>query len=183
MNFHAVDRAAPAVLPSLARATFAAVLLFYFWNSAMTKIGPGPFGFLQPSVAAYAQIFPKTMESIGFDISKLGLFHWAVAVAGTMAEFILPALIVVGLFTRLAALGMIGFVLMQSIVDIWGHGVSAATIGAWFDGPSDGTILDQRAFWLLGFTVLILLGPGPISLDRLVFGRSQSNHRTDTIQA
>ena len=171
MNFHALDRAAPAILPSLARATFAAVLLFYFWNSALTKIGPGPFGVLQPSVAAYAQIFPKTMESVGFDISQLGLFHWTVAVAGTMAEFILPALIVLGLLTRLAALGMVGFVLVQSFVDIYGHGVSPATIGLWFDGPSDSAILDQRALWMGMFTTLILLGAGPLSLDRLLFNR------------
>jgi putative oxidoreductase len=172
------DKSAPTILPTLARAIFAAVLLFYFWNSALTKIGPGPFGFLHPSVAAYAQIFPKTMEGVGFDISKLGLFHWAVAVAGTMAEFILPALITIGLFTRLAALGMVGFVLMQSIVDIWGHGVSTATIGAWFDGPSDGTILDQRAFWLLGFAVMILMGAGPFSVDRLIFGRPKATSTT-----
>ncbi|GHC48772.1 DoxX family protein [Neogemmobacter tilapiae] len=168
------NQAGLAILPTLARIIFAAVLLFYFWNAALTKIGPGPFGLLSPSVAAYAQIFPKTMESLGYDISQLGLFHWAVAVAGTLAEFMLPALIVLGLLTRLAALGMVSFVMMQSWVDVHGHGVSAETIGAWFDGPSDGTILDQRALWMLLFAVLILLGPGPLSVDRLVFGRRVS---------
>jgi putative oxidoreductase len=168
------NKAAPAILPSLGRFVFAAVLLFYFWNSALTKIGPGPFGFLHPSVAAYAQIFPKTMESVGFDISQLGLFHWAVAVAGTVAEFALPAMIVLGLLTRLAALGMVGFVLVQSWVDIHGHGVSTETIGRWFDGPSDSALMDQRALWMVVFAALILLGGGPLSLDRLLFHRLAS---------
>jgi putative oxidoreductase len=42
----------------------------------------------------------------------MSIFHWAVVVAGTLAEFILPLLIVIGLFTRLAAFGMIGFVIV-----------------------------------------------------------------------
>jgi putative oxidoreductase len=42
------DRLTPfgdAVLPTLARLTFAGVLLIYFWNSGMTKLGDGMFGF------------------------------------------------------------------------------------------------------------------------------------------
>ena len=34
---------APGVLPTLARLVFAGVLLFYFWGSGLTKIGPGAF--------------------------------------------------------------------------------------------------------------------------------------------
>ena len=84
----------------------------------------------------------------------------------------MPLLIVLGLLTRLAALGMIGFVLLQSLTDIVGHGADAATVGAWFDRASDALILDQRAFWLLALLVLVLNGAGPLSLDRLLFARS-----------
>jgi putative oxidoreductase len=77
-------------------------------------------------------------------------------------------LIVLGLLTRLAALGMVGFVVMQSLTDILGHAAGPETIGTWFDPASDALILDQRAFWMLVFLVLILKGAGPISADRFL---------------
>ena len=154
-------------LPTLARFTFAAVLLFYFWNSAKTKLGDGIMGFLSPSDNGYIQIFPKTVEALGYDTSQLGAFHWLVVVAGTWAEFILPFLILIGLFTRLASIGMVGFVVVQSIVDVTGHGVAGKTLGAWFDGPSNALIMDQRLMWMMVFAVLIVKGAGPLSVDRL----------------
>nr|WP_272490687.1 DoxX family protein [Mesobacterium pallidum] len=162
-----------ALLPIAARFLFAAVLLVYFWRSGTTKLGDGLFGFLSPSTGAYAQIFPKTFEAVGYDASQLGLFHWAVVTAGTWAEFILPLLIVLGLFTRLASLGMIGFVVVQSLTDLYGHGgiEHAATLGAWFDRAPDGVILDQRAFWVFGLSVLVIKGAGALSVDHLLTAR------------
>lgn len=149
------------LLPTLARLIFAGVLLGYFWASALTKFA-GPFA---PSTGAYGQIFPRAFDAVGFDESRLGLWHWAVALAGGYAELILPALIVLGLLTRFAALGMMGFVVVQSLTDVFGHGVAA---GGWFDRASDGVILDQRAFWLLLLAVLLGKGAGPVSADRLL---------------
>jgi putative oxidoreductase len=60
---------------------------------------------------------------------------------------------------------MIGFVLVQSLTDIWGHGAAA---GAWFDRASDALSLDQRALWVLLLVVLVLKGAGPLSADRLL---------------
>lgn len=156
------------LLPIVARFSFAAVLLIYFWNSAKTKIGDGLFGFLTPSDTAYIQIFPKAFEAAGYDSSQLSAFHWLVAVAGTSAELVLPLLILIGLFTRLAALGMIGFIIVQSIVDVTGHGVGGSDLGAWFDGASDALILDQRLLWVSVLTILVLKGAGVISVDRLL---------------
>jgi putative oxidoreductase len=158
------------LLPTLARLIFAAVLAGYFWASGMTKLGDGLLGVFSPSTGAYAQIFPKAFEAVSYDASQLGIFHWAVVVAGTLAEFILPALIIVGLLTRLAAVGMIGFVIVQSLTDLYGHGgiEHAATLGAWFDRLPDGVILDQRAFWRLALVTLVLKGAGPVSLDALL---------------
>lgn len=166
-----LNRLGDQALPLLARFVFAAVLLMYFWNSGLTKLGDGIFGILSPSSGAYVQIFPRAMEAAGYDKSQLSLFHWAVVTAGTLAEFILPFLIVIGLLTRLAALGMIGFVVVQSLTDLFGHGGIAhdGTLGAWFDRVPDGLILDQRAFWVLCLATLVLKGAGALSADRLLF--------------
>ena len=153
------------LLPTLARIVFAGVLLIYFLNSGMTKLGDGIMGIFSPSVGAYAQIFPKAIEAAGYDTSALSLWHTLVVLGGTWAEFILPVLIVIGLLTRLAALGMIGFVVVQSLTDVIGHGAVDA-VGAWFDRFSDAVILDQRAFWILALLVLVIKGAGPLSVDR-----------------
>jgi len=155
-------------LPTLARFSFAAVLLVYFWNSAKTKLGDGMLGIFNPNENAFIQVFPKKMEEYGYDISAFGGFDTLVVTAGTIAEFLLPALIVIGLLTRIAAMGMIGFVIVQSTVDIYGHMVGAQTIGGWFDGPSDSLILDQRLLWMVMLAVLVVKGAGPLSLDRLL---------------
>lgn len=164
------ERSGPIILPTLARFTFAATLLGYFWASALTKTGAGLFGVFNPSLGAYAQIFPKAMEAASYDVSQLGGFHTLVVIAGSLAEFILPLLLVVGLFTRLTALGMIGFVIVQSLTDLFGHGGIAhhETLGAWFDRIPDSLILDQRLFWMAVLITLVIKGAGPLSLDRLL---------------
>jgi putative oxidoreductase len=149
------------LVPTLARLVFAGVLFGYFWASAMTKLD----GVFTPSMGSYAQIFPKAFEAVGYDASQMGLWHRLVVLAGSWAEFVLPVLILVGLLTRLAALGMVGFVVVQSLTDIYGHGAAA---GAWFDRASDALILDQRAFWVFLLVVLVLKGAGPLSADRLL---------------
>ncbi len=156
---------APWFLPTLARFTFAATLLIYFWNSARLKIGEGVFGFLDIS-RAYGQIFPKAFEAAGYDDEAMSGFQWLVALAGTWAEFVLPLLIVIGLFTRLAAVGMIGFIIVQSITDVVGHDIEK--YGVWFDRLSDGVIMDQRLFWVTVLLILVTRGAGPFSVDRLL---------------
>lgn len=167
-----LDGAAPEVLPTLARASFAAVLLFYFWSSALTKLGPGPLGFLSPSDGAYIQVFPRAFEAAGYDVSQMSSFHYLVVLAGTLAELVLPLLITLGLFTRLAALGMIGFVVVQSLTDVVGHGVGGDDLGRWFDAASGALILDQRLLWVMLLAVLVAQGAGPLSLDRLLKRRA-----------
>lgn len=163
-----------------ARIVFAAVLFVYFFNSALTKIGDGVFGFLSIADNAYFQILPTVVERYEFDASQIPFVPYKIIVmAGTYAEFILPVLIILGLFTRLAALGMIGFVVVQSYVDVVFHGADEKTIGGWFDRLSDATILDQRTLWVFLLVYLVVRGPGLISLDT-VLGRHapQSSSRT-----
>jgi putative oxidoreductase len=182
--FAPLDRASGPVLTTTGRLIFAATLFPYYFNSGLQKLGDGFVGLFQPSASAYVTIFPKAFEAAGYDVSQLGFFHWAVAFAGTWAELILPVLILLGLLTRLAALGMIGFVVVQSWVDIVGHGIAAADIGAWFDRVPSAAILDQRAFWVFLLLVLVFKGAGPLSLDRLVGSRLQgmSALRTSSVQ-
>jgi len=163
-----LDALAPALLPTLARLVFLLVLFWYFINSGLTKLGDGVFGFLAPSTGAYVQIFPKALEAVSYDTSQLSVLHWGVATAGTIAEFVLPVLIIIGLFTRLAALGMIGFIAVQSLTDIYAHGLGAGDIGSWFDNNASALILDQRAFWVFLLVVLIMRGAGPLSVDARV---------------
>jgi len=170
--FGPVERIGTRLLPLGARFVFAATLLSYYWHSAATKLGDGTLG---PAMGAYAQVFPRQFEAVGYDATRLSDFHWLAVVAGTWAEFALPALIVLGLATRLAALGMVGFVLLQSLTDIFGHGMTdAATLGAWFDRFPGSVIMDQRLFWVFILSVLAIRGAGALSLDAVLRRRTAS---------
>jgi putative oxidoreductase len=173
-----VEPMSTPVLTTMARFIFAAVLLMYFWNSGLTKIPDGLGNLVSPSFNAFAQIYPKGAEAAGYDITQATAFQKAVILAGTWSEFILPALVVLGLFTRAAALGMIGFVIIQSLTDVIGHG---GETGAWFDNLSDATILDQRAFWVFLLLYLVFKGGGPLSLDRFIL-RSETSLYQDDLQ-
>lgn len=157
----------PWFLPLLARFSFAAVLSVYYWNSGLAKLSDGLFGFLQPTINAYVQIFPTITEAAGYDVDQISWVFTPIALLGSWAEVILPALIIVGLFTRGAALAMVGFVIVQSVVDVYGHNIDAVTRGAWFDGYSDSLVLDQRLLWVTILLVIAVKGAGWLSLDRL----------------
>jgi putative oxidoreductase len=171
--FDRVERLGDWILPLSARFLFAAVLLVYFWKSALTKFGDGFFGFLLPSDGAYIQIFPKYIESVGYDFDQLTLYHWAFAFAGMWAELLLPLLIVLGLFTRLAALGMIGFIAVQSFTDVYIAGHSHW--GQWFDNIAEYDpaikgigLADIRIFWVFILAILVTKGAGALSADALL---------------
>ena len=89
-----LDKIGDWALPSLARLVFAAVLLRYFWTSALTKLD-GPLGVTD---GGYGQIFPRAFDAVGFDSSALGSFHYLVVLFGAWAEILLPLAIVIGLF-------------------------------------------------------------------------------------
>ncbi len=147
------------------RGIFILLLLPYYINSALTKLDG--FGL---SAGAFAQILPPIAEQYLYDTSAIPFFPWHLIVwAGTLAELILPVLIVVGLFTRLAALGMIGFVVVQTVVDVVFHG---AALGALANGLP-GELIDQRMLWIAVLGALVMAGAGKLSLDRVL--KSQCN--------
>ncbi len=155
----------PWLLTTAARFSFTSVTLLFFWTSGKTKVGDSIFS---PSFGSYAQIFPKKLESLGYDESLMSGLDTLIVLLGTYAEFLLPALIALGLFTRLASVGMIGFIGMMSIVDVYGHNADATTTGAMFDRLPYGLIMDQRLLWVFLLLVLVIKGGGPISLDYIL---------------
>ncbi len=154
-----------------ARFVFAGVLMVYYLHSASLKVGSGITGFFQPSFSAYIQILTEqVMVSYDLEIANVPFYLKVVVYMGTYAEFLLPILIVVGLFTRVAALGMIVFICVQSYVDVFLLGVDASTVGALFDRESGSAIVDQRTLWIFVLLVLVVKGGGALSLDRLFSG-------------
>ncbi|MDP2494860.1 DoxX family membrane protein [Shimia thalassica] len=148
------------IVPTLARLVFVAVLLMYYWNSATLKIDGSIF---MPSAGAFGQIFPKAAEAAVYDVSQMNILQRLVIFLGTVAEFVLPLLLLIGLLTRLSALAMIGFVMVQTLVDVTGHGVK---LGVLFDNTQ--TLIDERTLWVFLFAIIALKGAGPLSLDRLL---------------
>ena len=167
--FSRIERA-DWLLPTLARFLFAAILLVYYWNSGLTKLGDGLPGLFNPSMSAPTpRSSLKATEAVTYDVTKLSLFHHLTVLAGTWAEFLLPiAHHPRACSSRLAALGMIGFIAVQSLTDLYGHGgiEHDGTLGAWFDKAPDAIILDQRALWVFLLLVIVVKGAGPLSLDR-----------------
>lgn len=152
-----------------ARLVFSSVLLVFFVNSAMTKLGSGFPDMFIPAVGAYAQILPTIAEAAGYDPKNIGLFPWKLIVlAGTYAEFLLPIMLLIGLFTRFTALSLIGFIVVMSVVDVQFHGLDAKSIGMMFDRVQDGIIADQRLLWIFLLVYLVIRGAGPISVDALI---------------
>ncbi len=156
-----VEMQAFDLLALVARLIFLVTLFYFFWSSAMTKFD----GFLQLSSGAYYQIFPKAFERAGYDATAMSFWQDLVVYAGSLAEVVLPILIVIGLLTRLSALAMIGFIIVMSITDVWGHGVE---FGQWMDNSPYGLIADQRLYWLLLLLILFIIGGGWLSLDKLI---------------
>ena len=83
------------------------------------------------------------------------------AVAGTFGELFFPTLLVLGLFTRVGALGLFAVNLM-AVVSYWhvlgGEGYEAA--------------LAQHVLWGCMILVIMAFGAGPVSLDRLLGRRT-----------
>ncbi len=152
-----------------ARLVFSSVLLVFFVNSAMTKVGSGFPDMFIPAVGAYAQIIPHIAEAAGYDPSQIAVFPWKLIVlAGTYAEFILPIMLLIGLFTRFTALALIGFIVVMSIVDVTLHNLDPKSVGFVFDRMQDAIIADQRLLWIFPLIYLVLRGAGPLSADGII---------------
>jgi putative oxidoreductase len=134
-TFAALDRI-PYWLIALAARVFPAAI---FWQSGQTKVAGWH---LKPSAIA---LFQNEYQLPIIDPT-------AAAYLSAFGEHIFPVLLVLGLATRLAALGLL---FMTAVIEIFVYP------GAW---PTHGV-------WATCFLALIARGAGEISLDHLVAHR------------
>jgi putative oxidoreductase len=168
--FGAIEKALDGWFLALsARLVFASVLLLYYLHSVGTKVHDGFPGIFIVADNAYYQILPPVIEAAGYDASNIAIFPWKIiAYLGTYAEFALPLLIVSGLFTRIASVGMIIFIFVQSFVDVQFHQIGAEATGGLFDRFPDAVIFDQRLLWIFPLVYLAVKGAGSLSADAVV---------------
>jgi len=133
----------------IARFSIAAV----FWSSGQTKVEGFVFNFVS---GEYAFGFPRLSENavaLFQDEYKLPLLapHVAAGMAA-VAEHMLPVLLLLGLATRLSALGLLG---MTAVIQVFVYP------GAY---PTHGT-------WAAVLLYLMVHGPGRISVDHWLANR------------
>lgn len=132
-RFNALGRYLPHDLVALAARLFPAAV---FFQSGLTKIEG--FGIKDSTFFLFEHVYALPLIPPA----------WA-AVMATAGELLLPPLLVLGLLTRLSALGLLG---MTLVIQIFVFPAAWVTHGLW-------------AACLL---VLIAHGPGRLSLDRLL---------------
>lgn len=123
----------PQDLVVLAARIFPAVV---FWQSARTKVDG--FSIKDSTFFLFENVYDLPLIPP----------DWA-AVAATLAEHILPVLLVLGLLTRLSALGLL---VMTAVIQIF------VFPGAWV----------THGLWAVALLVVLAHGPGRLSLDRLL---------------
>ncbi|SIS75791.1 DoxX family protein [Neptunomonas antarctica] len=93
---------------------------------------------------------PETLDYVegSFVVRMIELL----AVFAGIAEVLLPILLIIGLFSRFAALGLMGMVLFiqLAVFPTWDHWINPAS------------------WWAVTLLVLIARGPGILSIDRLL---------------
>lgn len=92
------------------------------------------------------------------------------AVAGILAEFVFPIMLVLGLFTRFAALGL---VIQMAVAAVLGHHIDNGFFMNWFGTlGADGKALPHGYEYLLLYggaaLALAFIGPGKVALDSVV---------------
>ena len=116
------------------------VLAGIFWRSGRTKVVEG----------SWFQLSDTTYELFRTEYAGVPLPSEFAAVLATSAEHLLPALLLAGLFTRGAALGLLG---MTLVIQLFVYP------DAWWP---------EHSLWAALALVLVLRGGGLLSLDALL---------------
>ena len=128
----------------LARFSIAAV----FWKSGQTKIEGFKLDLVNGTIELGMPRFAEATLDLFRDEYKVPVLSPELAaVLATAAEHALPALILVGLATRFAALGLLG---MTAVIQVFVYPDAYPTHGV----------------WAVALLYLIARGPGPLALDR-----------------
>ena len=131
-------------------------LAYTFWLSGQTKIE----GLVLDPLGLHAEWgWPRLSDSaVELFRSEYALpllpAEWAALLAAT-AEHVLPLLLLVGLGTRFAALGILG---MTMVIEVFVYPLAFPT----------------HALWAVAALVLLVHGGGRWSLDRLLHGRTRT---------
>lgn len=152
-----------AVLTSFSRFAFAATILPWFTISALSRfpghdlsMGPAVDGWFVTIGAVYAYL-PDSVATGQAMPDTAGMAY----VAGmSLAELVLPLLIVAGLAARWAAVGL---VLHQALAMAIASPVEWA--GALFDASPFDMLPDQLLLWCALLAPVMIHGAGPLSLD------------------
>lgn len=108
-----------------------------FWQSGRTKV-EGMFTIKDSTWFLFKEEY--ALPLIPSDVA---------AVMATMAEHVLPVLLILGLFTRFAALGLLG---MTAVIQIFVYPAAWVTHG----------------LWAASFLAIVARGPGRFSLDHVL---------------
>jgi len=132
------------LIAALARFSIAAV----FWKSGQTKIEGFKLDLVNGTIELGMPRFAEATLDLFRDEYKVPVLSPELAaVLATAAEHALPALILVGLATRFAALGLLG---MTAVIQVFVYPDAYPTHGV----------------WAVALLYLIARGPGPLALDR-----------------
>lgn len=146
-----MERVPHSLIAFVARFSIAAV----FWTSGQTKIEGFKFDLLSGEVLLGWPSLAQSTVALFQDEYKLPLLAPATAaVMAATAEHVFPALILLGLATRLSALALLG---MTLVIQLFVYPGAYATHGTW-------------AAVLL---YLIARGPGALSIDHWLGSRRQ----------
>lgn len=127
-----------------------------FYTSGLTKVASvSLFKFLNKNFGYPTSLAPTDTTIFLFEEEyKVPLLPTELAAQlGTMAEIIIPLLIIVGLLGRLSALGLFVFNIVAVIS---------------YPPAQSGLALEQHILWGLMLFIVVAHGPGKISLDHLI---------------
>jgi putative oxidoreductase len=140
-RYDAISTWLSGILPEgLVLAFVRIVLAGIFWRSGRTKVEEG----------SWFQLSDTTYELFRTEYAGVPLPPELAAVLATTAEHVLPALLLVGLFTRLSALGLLG---MTLVIQFFVYP------DAWWG---------EHSLWTALALILIVRGAGQFSLDAML---------------
>jgi putative oxidoreductase len=152
---HALSAVPESFIALLARFSIAAV----FWKSGQTKVE----GFAVDLIAGQFQLGRPRLSSSAVDLFRDEYrLPWlppeSAAVLAALGEHLLPALLLLGLVTRLSAAGLLA---MTAVIQLFVYPGAYPTHGVW------AAVL----LWLMA------RGPGAVSLDHLLARQSAAARR------